>query len=108
MNAWARAGEATRKSDDAVIEPLTVFGDGFGGPLIASVVVAFLVLGLPRVVDLQAAVELLSAGRQQLNVCSQKTPVRTQVTYSSKIWMDAKQCIFFLLLTVISTFLIKS
>lgn len=83
MNAWARAGEATRKSDDAVIEPLTVFGDGFGGPLIASVVVAFLVLGLPRVVDLQAAVELLSAGRQQLNVCLQKTPVRTQVTYSS-------------------------
>lgn len=47
----------------------TIIGDRFWSTLITSVVIAFLVLGLPRVVDLEAAVELLSAGRQQLDVC---------------------------------------
>lgn len=52
------------------ISPLTVIGDRFGSPLIAAVVSALLVLGLPGVIDLQAAVELLSAGGQQLDVCA--------------------------------------
>lgn len=47
----------------------TIISDRFWSPLIASVVGALLVLGLPRVVDLEATVELLSAGRQQLDVC---------------------------------------
>lgn len=47
----------------------TIIGDRFRSPLIASVIVALPVLGLPRVVDLEAPVELLSAGRQQLDVC---------------------------------------
>lgn len=49
---------------------LTVIGDRFWSPLIAAVVSALLVLGLPGVIDLQAAVELLSAGGQQLDVCA--------------------------------------
>ena len=49
---------------------LTVVGDGLGGSLVGSVRVAFLVLGLPGVVDLQTPVELLPAGGQQLDVCN--------------------------------------
>lgn len=49
---------------------LTVIGDRLWSPLIAAVVSALLVLGLPGVIDLQAPVELLSAGGQQLDVCA--------------------------------------
>ena len=48
--------------------PQTVVSDRLRSPLLRSVIGAFLVLGLPCVVDLQTAVELLSAGRQQVDV----------------------------------------
>lgn len=46
----------------------TVVSDGLGRPL-HRLRVPLLVLGLPGVVNLEAAVELLPAGRQQLDVC---------------------------------------
>lgn len=57
---------------------LTVIGDRFWSPLIAAVVSALLVLGLPGVIDLQAAVELLSAGGQQLDVCAPEHDTRRE------------------------------
>lgn len=68
-----------------IISLLTVVSDRFRSPLITSVIVTFLVLGLPGVIDLQTAVELLSAGRQQLNVCPHNmTPVSTQINVQTK------------------------
>lgn len=55
---------------------LTVISDRFGSPLITSVIITFLVLGFPGVINLQTTVELLSAGSQQLNVCPRnQTPL---------------------------------
>lgn len=67
-----RAGDSSllKQVSGRRICPLTVIGDGFRGPLIAAVVSALLVLGLPGVIDLQAAVELLPAGGEQLDVCA--------------------------------------
>lgn len=54
----------------------TVVRDGFRRPLL-RLRVPLLVLGLPGVVDLEAAVELLPAGSQQLDVCrTEKKNVR--------------------------------
>lgn len=62
----------------------TVVGDTFGRSLL-RVRVPLLVLGLPGVVNLQPAVELLSAGRQQLDVCPRNvTVVRAQTIAMSK------------------------
>jgi len=52
---------------------LTIVSDRFRSPLIAPVIITLLVLGLPRVIDLQATVKLLSASCQQLNVCPHNT-----------------------------------
>lgn len=50
----------------------TVVGDGFGRTLL-RLRVPLLVLRLPGVVNLEAAVELLPAGSQQLDVCRTHT-----------------------------------
>lgn len=71
---------------------LTVIGDRFWSPLIAAVVSALLVLGLPGVIDLQAAVELLSAGGQQLDVCAPEHDTRRECMTTRKICLDTNLC----------------
>lgn len=78
QNATTRAGERLAV-EGRRIRLLTVVGDGLGSPLVAVVVRALLVLGLPGVVDLQAAVELLPAGGEQLDVCAPGTQRKDQV-----------------------------
>ncbi len=65
---------------EMIVLPLTVVSNWFRSSQITSIIGTLLVLGLPRVIDLQTTVELFSAGRQQLNVCAKhNTTVSTQV-----------------------------
>ena len=57
--------------------PRTLDGLTLRGPLVVVLVGPLPVLGLPGVVDLQPAVELLPAGGQQVDVCTHNT----QLTY---------------------------
>lgn len=60
----------------------TIISDGLGRPLY-RLRVPLLVLRLPGVVDLEAAVELLPAGRQQLDVCGTERKSEEQVRRTS-------------------------
>lgn len=82
----------SKRKIQGIISLLTIVSDWFRSPLITSVIITLLVLGLPCVIDLQTTVELLSAGRQQLNVCPHSmTPVSTQINDWNVWWQHGER-----------------